>query len=182
MDNTSNAINCLEKKNLALLYVCTLTSLKYAIHWVLLEKNTKSRQFTGYRWTYQQGHLCQLFSWRLLARTMMWSYLYLTDSLPPYWETFQSWKMKVYMLRQNVTMWKEPFFVFVLIIWQHMDWLAFKRVFLLLNCSFFGLLYALNFHLPKELKYTCEVIQKVFLALGDDCSSKVQSFKNKLLG
>lgn len=46
---------------------------------------------------------------------------------------------------------------------------------------FFGLMYALNFQYPKELKYTCEVIQKVFLELGDDCSSRVQSFKNKLL-
>ncbi|KAK0137890.1 Sterile alpha motif domain-containing protein 3 [Merluccius polli] len=46
---------------------------------------------------------------------------------------------------------------------------------------FFGLLYALNFQYPKELKYTCEVIQKVFLSLGDDCSARVQSFKNKLL-
>ena len=46
---------------------------------------------------------------------------------------------------------------------------------------FFGLLYALNFQYPKELKYTCEVIQKVFLGLGGDCSARVQSFKNKLL-
>ncbi|XP_060776194.1 uncharacterized protein LOC132885495 isoform X1 [Neoarius graeffei] len=46
---------------------------------------------------------------------------------------------------------------------------------------FFGLLYVLNFQYPKELKYTCEIIQKVFLGLGDDCSARAQSFKNKLL-
>ncbi|XP_056625191.1 uncharacterized protein LOC130437716 [Triplophysa dalaica] len=45
----------------------------------------------------------------------------------------------------------------------------------------FGLIYALNMNCPKELKYTFEVIQKVFIGLDPQCSARVQSFKNKLL-
>ncbi len=44
----------------------------------------------------------------------------------------------------------------------------------------FGLLYALNMEYPKELKYTFEVIQKVFMDLGGTCSARVQSLKSKL--
>ncbi|KAI5085559.1 hypothetical protein C0J45_24242, partial [Silurus meridionalis] len=39
----------------------------------------------------------------------------------------------------------------------------------------FGLLYALNMEYPKELKYTFEFIQKIFMDLGSSCSAKVQS-------
>lgn len=45
----------------------------------------------------------------------------------------------------------------------------------------FGLIYALNMDYPKELKYTFEAIQKVFMSLHPKCSARVQSFKNKLL-
>ncbi|XP_073787711.1 uncharacterized protein [Danio rerio] len=45
----------------------------------------------------------------------------------------------------------------------------------------FGFLYALNMEYPKELKYTFEVIQKVFMDLGGTCSARVQSLKSKLL-
>ena len=45
----------------------------------------------------------------------------------------------------------------------------------------FGLLYALNLEYSKDLKYTFEVVQKVFLHLGDECTARVQSLKNKLL-
>ncbi|XP_054598293.1 uncharacterized protein [Nothobranchius furzeri] len=45
----------------------------------------------------------------------------------------------------------------------------------------FGLIYALNMDYPKELKYTFETIQKVFMCLDPKCSARVQSFKNKLL-
>uniref|UniRef100_A0A9J8BKM6 Uncharacterized protein n=1 Tax=Cyprinus carpio carpio TaxID=630221 RepID=A0A9J8BKM6_CYPCA len=45
----------------------------------------------------------------------------------------------------------------------------------------FGLIYALNISYPKELKYTFETIQKVFIGLDPQCSARVQSFKNKLL-
>ncbi|XP_058616201.1 uncharacterized protein LOC131530097 [Onychostoma macrolepis] len=44
----------------------------------------------------------------------------------------------------------------------------------------FGLLYVLNMEYPKELKYTFEVIQKIFMDLGGTCSAKVQSLKSKL--
>uniref|UniRef100_A0A9J7ZUW5 Uncharacterized protein n=1 Tax=Cyprinus carpio carpio TaxID=630221 RepID=A0A9J7ZUW5_CYPCA len=44
----------------------------------------------------------------------------------------------------------------------------------------FGLLYALNMEYPKELKYTFEVIQKIFMDLGGTCSARVQSLKSKL--
>lgn len=45
----------------------------------------------------------------------------------------------------------------------------------------FGLLYALDIAFPKELKYTFEVIQKVLMELGTDCSQRVRSLKTKLL-
>ena len=45
----------------------------------------------------------------------------------------------------------------------------------------FGLIYALNLRYPKELRYTFETIQKVFMELGTDLSARVRSFKNKLL-
>nr|XP_055028078.1 uncharacterized protein LOC129417438 isoform X1 [Misgurnus anguillicaudatus] len=45
----------------------------------------------------------------------------------------------------------------------------------------FGLVFALNFEYPKELKYTFEVIEKVFMDMGTQCSTRVQSLKTKLL-
>ena len=45
----------------------------------------------------------------------------------------------------------------------------------------FGLIYALNIQFPKELRYTFEVFQKIFLELGTDLSARVRSLKNKLL-
>ncbi|XP_065115909.1 uncharacterized protein [Paramisgurnus dabryanus] len=45
----------------------------------------------------------------------------------------------------------------------------------------FGLIYCLNMNYPKELKYTFETIQKVFIGLDPQCSQRVQSFKNKVM-
>ncbi|XP_035981708.1 uncharacterized protein LOC118556996 [Fundulus heteroclitus] len=45
----------------------------------------------------------------------------------------------------------------------------------------FGLIYALNLKYPKDLRYTFETIQKVFMELGTDLSARVRSLKNKLL-
>ncbi|KAI2645791.1 2,3,4,5-tetrahydropyridine-2,6-dicarboxylate N-succinyltransferase [Labeo rohita] len=45
----------------------------------------------------------------------------------------------------------------------------------------FGLIFALDFHYPYELKYTFEVIEKVSMEIGTYCSAKVQSLKTKLL-
>ncbi|KAA0721309.1 hypothetical protein E1301_Tti022331 [Triplophysa tibetana] len=45
-----------------------------------------------------------------------------------------------------------------------------------------GLVYALNLNYPKELKFTCEVIQHLFIGLrSDSCTARVHSLKNKLL-
>ena len=45
----------------------------------------------------------------------------------------------------------------------------------------FGLIYALNIQFPKELRYTFETFQKLFLEHGTDLSARVRSLKNKLL-
>lgn len=45
----------------------------------------------------------------------------------------------------------------------------------------FGLIYALNIKYLKELRYTFETVQKVFMNLGTDLSARVRSLKNKLL-
>ncbi|XP_056295592.1 uncharacterized protein LOC130209778 [Pseudoliparis swirei] len=45
-----------------------------------------------------------------------------------------------------------------------------------------GLLYSLNMMYPKGLKYTFEVIQKVFMGIGSaTCSAKVNGLRNKML-
>ncbi|KAA0710011.1 hypothetical protein E1301_Tti018248 [Triplophysa tibetana] len=45
-----------------------------------------------------------------------------------------------------------------------------------------GLVYALNLNYPKELKFTSEVIQHLFIGLGSDsCTARVHSLKSKLL-
>lgn len=45
-----------------------------------------------------------------------------------------------------------------------------------------GLLYMLNLDYPKDLKYTFEVIQRLFMGVGlDSCTARVHSLKNKLL-
>uniref|UniRef100_A0A3B1IYE8 Uncharacterized protein n=1 Tax=Astyanax mexicanus TaxID=7994 RepID=A0A3B1IYE8_ASTMX len=44
----------------------------------------------------------------------------------------------------------------------------------------FGLLYSINMEYPKELKYTFEAMQKIFMDLGGSCSARVQSLKIKL--
>ncbi|MED6242018.1 hypothetical protein ATANTOWER_031978 [Ataeniobius toweri] len=44
-----------------------------------------------------------------------------------------------------------------------------------------GLMYVLNLNYPKDLKYTFEVIQRLFLGIGiDSCSARVHSLKNTL--
>lgn len=43
------------------------------------------------------------------------------------------------------------------------------------------LLYALNMEFPKELRYTFETIQHIFMEMFTDCSQRVRSFKAKLL-
>lgn len=45
----------------------------------------------------------------------------------------------------------------------------------------FGLLYALNFSYPKNLKYTFDTIQNLFMELGSGCTQRVLSLKNKLI-
>ncbi len=45
-----------------------------------------------------------------------------------------------------------------------------------------GLLYSLSIDYPKGLKYTFEVIQKVFMVIGSaNCSAKVHGLWNKIL-
>lgn len=45
----------------------------------------------------------------------------------------------------------------------------------------FGLLYGLNMEFPKELRYTFEVVQHIFMELTPNCSRRVRSLKTKLL-
>ena len=45
----------------------------------------------------------------------------------------------------------------------------------------FGLMYALNMEYPKELKYTFETIQHIFMEMSANCSQRVRSLKTKLL-
>lgn len=45
----------------------------------------------------------------------------------------------------------------------------------------FGLIYTLNLQYPKELRYTIENIQKIFMELGTDLCARDRSLKNKLL-
>ncbi|XP_065131505.1 uncharacterized protein [Paramisgurnus dabryanus] len=45
-----------------------------------------------------------------------------------------------------------------------------------------GLVYALNLDYPKELKFTFEVIQRLFIGVGSEsCTARVHSLKSKLL-
>lgn len=45
-----------------------------------------------------------------------------------------------------------------------------------------GLLYMLNLDYPKEMKYTFEVIHRLFMGIGSEmCTPRVHSLKNKLL-
>lgn len=49
-------------------------------------------------------------------------------------------------------------------------------------CVLLGLTYALNLHYPRHLKYTFEVLQKLFLELdASKLSNRVQSLRSKLL-
>lgn len=45
----------------------------------------------------------------------------------------------------------------------------------------FGLLYGLNMEFPKDLKYTFETVQHIFMELTPTCSKRVRSLKTKLL-
>ncbi|KAJ8395720.1 hypothetical protein AAFF_G00029570 [Aldrovandia affinis] len=45
----------------------------------------------------------------------------------------------------------------------------------------FGLLFALNIDYPKELKYTFEVLETIFMELSTNCTQRVRSLKTKLL-
>ena len=45
-----------------------------------------------------------------------------------------------------------------------------------------GLLYCLDTDYPKGLRYTFELIQKVFMGIGsDNCSAKVHGIRNEML-
>ncbi|RXN32640.1 sterile alpha motif domain-containing 3-like protein [Labeo rohita] len=45
-----------------------------------------------------------------------------------------------------------------------------------------GLVYALNLNYPRELKFTFEVIQRLFIGVGSEsCTARVHSLKSKLL-
>ncbi|KAK5599376.1 hypothetical protein CRENBAI_021926 [Crenichthys baileyi] len=45
----------------------------------------------------------------------------------------------------------------------------------------FGLIYTLNLQYPKDLRYTFEMIQKIFMGLGTNLSARVSSLKDRLL-
>lgn len=45
----------------------------------------------------------------------------------------------------------------------------------------FGLLYALNIEFPRDLRYTFETVQHIFMELTPSCSQRVRSLKTKLL-
>ncbi len=45
----------------------------------------------------------------------------------------------------------------------------------------FGLLYTLNMEFPKDIRYTFETIQHIFMEMYTNCSQRVRSFKTKLL-
>ncbi len=45
----------------------------------------------------------------------------------------------------------------------------------------FGLLYTLNMEFPKDIRYTFETIQHIFMEMSTNCSQRVRSFKTKLL-
>ncbi len=45
----------------------------------------------------------------------------------------------------------------------------------------FVLLYSLNMEFPKDIRYTFETIQHIFMEMSTNCSQRVRSFKTKLL-